>query len=34
MTVDAMHTQTDTATLIIERGGDYVLTVKSVTRRT
>ncbi|MGL5861848.1 MAG: ISAs1 family transposase [Phycicoccus sp.] len=28
ITVDAMHTQTDTAQLIIERGGDYVFTVK------
>jgi predicted transposase YbfD/YdcC len=29
VTVDAMHTQTDTADLIIGRGGDYVLTVKA-----
>jgi predicted transposase YbfD/YdcC len=28
VTVDAMHTQTDTARLIAERGGDYVFTVK------
>jgi hypothetical protein len=28
VTVDAMHTQTDTAQLIIEAGGDYVFTVK------
>lgn len=28
ITVDAMHTQTDTAQLIIEGGGDYVFTVK------
>jgi predicted transposase YbfD/YdcC len=28
VTVDAMHTQTDTAKLIIEAGGDYVFTVK------
>lgn len=28
VTVDAMHTQTDTAKQIIEAGGDYVLTVK------
>jgi len=29
VTVDAMHTQTDTAQLIIEAGGDYVFTVKN-----
>ncbi|MFI7068504.1 ISAs1 family transposase [Kribbella sp. NPDC050124] len=28
VTVDAMHTQTDTAQLIVETGGDYVFTVK------
>jgi len=28
VTVDAMHTQTDTAQIIIEAGGDYVFTVK------
>lgn len=28
VTVDAMHPQTDTARLIVDRGGDYVLTVK------
>lgn len=28
VTVDAMHTQTDTAHLIVEAGGDYVFTVK------
>jgi len=28
VTVDAMHTQTDTAKLIVEAGGDYVFTVK------
>lgn len=28
VTVDAMHTQTDTATQIINAGGDYVFTVK------
>lgn len=28
VTVDAMHTQTDTAELIVEAGGDYVFTVK------
>lgn len=28
VTVDAMHTQTDTATLICRGGGDYVFTVK------
>lgn len=28
LTMDAMHTQTDTATLISEAGGDYVFTVK------
>ena len=28
VTMDAMHTQTDTATLITEAGGDYVFTVK------
>jgi predicted transposase YbfD/YdcC len=28
VTVDAMHTQTDTAKLIVDAGGDYVLTVK------
>jgi predicted transposase YbfD/YdcC len=28
VTVDAMHTQTDTAKLIAEAGGDYVFTVK------
>jgi len=28
VTMDAMHTQTDTATLIITAGGDYVFTVK------
>jgi predicted transposase YbfD/YdcC len=29
VTVDAMHTQTDTAQLIVEGGGDYVFTVKN-----
>jgi len=29
VTLDAMHTQTDTATLITEAGGDYVFTVKA-----
>ena len=29
ITMDAMHTQTDTATLITDRGADYVLTVKA-----
>jgi hypothetical protein len=29
VTVDAMHTQTDTAKLIVEAGGDYVFTVKT-----
>lgn len=28
ITVDAMHTQTDTAALILSRGADYVMTVK------
>ena len=28
VTVDAMHTQTDTAKLIVDAGGDYVFTVK------
>ena len=28
VTVDAMHTQTDTAEVIVEAGGDYVFTVK------
>lgn len=28
VTVDAMHTQTDTATAIVSAGGDYVFTVK------
>lgn len=28
VTVDAMHTQTDTAQLIVEAGGDYVFTAK------
>ena len=28
VTVDAMHTQTDTAELIVGAGGDYVFTVK------
>jgi predicted transposase YbfD/YdcC len=28
VTVDAMHTQTDTATAIVKAGGDYVFTVK------
>lgn len=28
VTLDAMHTQTDTAQLIVEAGGDYVFTVK------
>lgn len=28
VTVDAMHTQTDTATAIVDAGGDYVFTVK------
>lgn len=31
VTMDAMHTQTDTATLIIEAGGDFVFTVKANT---
>ena len=31
VTVDAMHTQTDTATAITEAGGDYVFTVKGNT---
>lgn len=29
--MDALHTQTDTATLITEAGGDYVFTVKANT---
>ncbi|MDX3349474.1 ISAs1 family transposase [Streptomyces anthocyanicus] len=29
ITMDAMHTQHDTATLVTEAGGDYVLTVKA-----
>ncbi|MGW5153467.1 ISAs1 family transposase [Rhodococcus koreensis] len=29
VTMDALHTQTDTATLITEAGGDYVFTVKA-----
>jgi predicted transposase YbfD/YdcC len=29
VTVDAMHTQTDTAQLIVDGGGDYVFTVKN-----
>jgi len=29
VTVDAMHTQTDTATAVIDAGGDYVFTVKA-----
>ncbi len=29
VTVDAMHTQTDTAKVITEAGGDYVFTVKN-----
>jgi predicted transposase YbfD/YdcC len=29
LTMDAMHTQTDTADLIIARGADYVMTVKA-----
>ena len=29
VTVDAMHTQTDTATAIVEASGDYVFTVKA-----
>lgn len=29
VTMDAMHTQTDTATLVTEAGGDYVFTVKA-----
>jgi predicted transposase YbfD/YdcC len=29
VTVDAMHTQSDTAQLIVEAGGDYVFTVKN-----
>ena len=29
VTVDAMHTQSDTAQLIVEAGGDYVFTVKA-----
>ncbi len=29
VTVDAMHTQTDTATAIVDAGGDYVFTVKA-----
>jgi predicted transposase YbfD/YdcC len=29
VTVDAMHTQTDTATAIVQDGGDYVFTVKA-----
>jgi predicted transposase YbfD/YdcC len=29
ITIDAMHTQTDTATAIISRGADYVMTVKA-----
>lgn len=28
VTVDAMHTQTDTATFILDAGGDYVFTIK------
>lgn len=31
VTMDALHTQTDTATLITEAGGDYVFTVKANT---
>ena len=31
VTMDAMHTQTDTATLITAAGGDYVFTVKANT---
>jgi predicted transposase YbfD/YdcC len=31
VTVDAMHTQTDTATIITDGGGDYVFTVKGNT---
>ena len=31
VSVDAMHTQTDTATLIVADGGDYVFTVKNNT---
>ena len=31
VTVDAMHTQTDTATAITNAGGDYVFTVKGNT---
>ena len=31
VTVDAMHTQTDTAQLITDGGGDYVCTVKANT---
>jgi predicted transposase YbfD/YdcC len=29
VTVDAMHTQTDTADLIVDAGGDYVFTIKN-----
>lgn len=29
VTVDAMHTQTDTANLIVDAGGDYVFTIKN-----
>jgi predicted transposase YbfD/YdcC len=29
VTADAMHTQTDTATAIVDAGGDYVFTVKA-----
>jgi predicted transposase YbfD/YdcC len=29
LTLDAMHTQTDTAKTIVEAGGDYVMTVKA-----
>ncbi|WP_251053299.1 MULTISPECIES: ISAs1 family transposase [unclassified Streptomyces] len=29
ITMDAMHTQHDTATLVVEAGGGYVLTVKT-----
>jgi DDE family transposase len=32
VTVDAMHTQTDTAQLIINAGGDYVFTIKGTSR--
>jgi predicted ABC-type transport system involved in lysophospholipase L1 biosynthesis ATPase subunit len=33
VSVDAMHTQTDTARLITDAGGDYVFTVTSSPRR-